>query len=63
VISDFIVYSALILGGIYVLCWLSSSRFRKTIEAPKYRFLQQVQDHEAGKHPHTAERGQSHVRP
>jgi hypothetical protein len=51
VISDLIVYSALVLAGLYLLCWLSSSSFRRRIEAPKHHFLDQLQAYDQGKSP------------
>jgi hypothetical protein len=61
-ISGFITWSALVLGGLYLLCWIFSSRFRQRIEAPKYRFLQQLQTHERDNDLNQSGGDQSHVR-
>jgi hypothetical protein len=63
VISDFIVYSALVMAGLYCLCWLSSSSFRRRIEAPKHRFLAQLQAYDQDKAADQDGGEQHHVRP
>jgi len=60
-ISDFIIYSALLMGGIYLICWLCSRRFRATIEQPKYRFMQKLHQHDRGRNASGSGEDQSHV--
>ena len=41
-ISNAIVITALVLAAAYCLLWLLKKDFRRQVEQPKYRFLQQV---------------------
>ena len=41
-IINLIVFSALVIAGVYILFWICSKHFRARVEAPKYRFQAQL---------------------
>lgn len=41
-LTDLIVGSAVLLFGVYLVCWIRSAALRERIERPKHAFLQQA---------------------
>ena len=47
-ISNVIVTATLVFAGLYCLCWLLLKDFRRQVEQPKYRFLEQLDQFGSG---------------